>query len=371
MKGFAIHNAPTDHGGRVPATQMRSSQMGNLFVCAGDGHLCPKCKGWSTIIKSHDHVLFDGKAVAYVGDSLTCGAKILPQQSHVVGESGGGSGSSSLSSFQPVSSQQNQATTNSLVADDTDKTCFCNKKITIDLLQQILPKEALTKGLFYRSQYPKMKGLDLNTFLDLLNTAMDKHQINTCLRKAHFLAQISCEGDHFRTTEEYKNRDGSIPANWNNYEGGAQYHGRGIIQLTHSSNYEKYGAVAGQKFVPNNLNLVASEPLYVIDSATWYWEKGSIWGNANTYADKDDVHYITMLINGGFNDYCGRKANLLKLIPLMKIKENCVKVKESKQAIGVYSFGTSKLNSSKVATKIWKNYHINKLKSSNVSCEPL
>ena len=26
MKGFAIHNAPTNHGGRIPSTQVRSSQ---------------------------------------------------------------------------------------------------------------------------------------------------------------------------------------------------------------------------------------------------------------------------------------------------------------------------------------------------------
>ena len=38
MKGFAIHNAPTNHGGRIPSTQVRSSQEGNLFVRAGDGH---------------------------------------------------------------------------------------------------------------------------------------------------------------------------------------------------------------------------------------------------------------------------------------------------------------------------------------------
>ncbi|KMV24725.1 PAAR motif family protein [Acinetobacter baumannii] len=87
-KGFAIHNAITDHGGMVPSTQMKSSQMGNLFVRAGDGHVCPKCRCWSTVIKSHDHVIFDGKPVAYVGDKLSCGATLLPQQSHVVGESG-------------------------------------------------------------------------------------------------------------------------------------------------------------------------------------------------------------------------------------------------------------------------------------------
>lgn len=98
MKGFAIHNALTDHGGVIPATQMRSSQMGNLFVVAGDGHFCPKCKCWSTVVKSHDHVIFDGKAVAYAGDLLTCGARILLQQSHVVGDSGSYYGAASNNS---------------------------------------------------------------------------------------------------------------------------------------------------------------------------------------------------------------------------------------------------------------------------------
>ena len=75
--------------------------MGNLFVRAGDGHYCPRCKCWSEVIKSHDHVIMDGRAVAYVDDLLTCGAKILAQQSHVVGDSQGSnySGSANSSSF--------------------------------------------------------------------------------------------------------------------------------------------------------------------------------------------------------------------------------------------------------------------------------
>ena len=99
--GFAIHNAPTDHGGIIPSTQDRTSQMGNRFVRAGDGHFCPKCKCWSEVIKSHDHVIMDGKAVAYAGDKLTCGATIQPQQSHVVGDSQGQnySGGANSSSF--------------------------------------------------------------------------------------------------------------------------------------------------------------------------------------------------------------------------------------------------------------------------------
>jgi len=104
MKGFAIHNAPTDHGGIIPSTQDRTSQMGNRFVRAGDGHYCPKCKCWSEVIKSHDHIIMDGKAVAYAGDKLTCGATIQPQQSHVVGDSQGQNYRSSSNSIAPVQS---------------------------------------------------------------------------------------------------------------------------------------------------------------------------------------------------------------------------------------------------------------------------
>ena len=40
-KGFAIHNAPTDHGGFIPATQMRSSQN----RAAPDNYPNPNGKG--------------------------------------------------------------------------------------------------------------------------------------------------------------------------------------------------------------------------------------------------------------------------------------------------------------------------------------
>ncbi|MBU3848689.1 MAG: PAAR domain-containing protein [Candidatus Acinetobacter avistercoris] len=96
-KGFGIHGSTTDHGGIVISTQSRSSQMGNLFLRAGDGFACPKCKTWSTLIKSNDHVIFDGKAVAYVGDKFTCGATLMPKQVHVIGASSGANSVSSLS----------------------------------------------------------------------------------------------------------------------------------------------------------------------------------------------------------------------------------------------------------------------------------
>lgn len=111
-KGFGIHGSTTSHGGTVLSTQSQSSQMGNLFLRAGDGFACPKCKTWSTLIKSNDHVIFDGKAVAYVGDKFTCGATLMPKQVHVVGTSGSGSASSLVSNSQSSSQQNNSLVSN-------------------------------------------------------------------------------------------------------------------------------------------------------------------------------------------------------------------------------------------------------------------
>lgn len=86
-------------------------RWGIFFLRAGDGFACPKCKTWSTLIKSNDHVIFDGKAVAYVGDKFTCGATLLPKQVHVVGASGGPSNSSVLN-FQTTSQQSNNLANN-------------------------------------------------------------------------------------------------------------------------------------------------------------------------------------------------------------------------------------------------------------------
>lgn len=111
-KGFAINNSMTNHGGIIQATQQRTSQMGNLFLRAGDGHFCPKCKCWSTIQPSHNHIIMDGKPVAYTGDRLTCGATIQPKQSHVVGTSQGENYKGSTTPIHNTTIQQNDLVNN-------------------------------------------------------------------------------------------------------------------------------------------------------------------------------------------------------------------------------------------------------------------
>lgn len=148
-KGFAIHNSMTSHGGIIQATQQGISQMGNLFLRAGDGHFCPQCQCWSKIIKSHDHIIMDGRPVAYVDDLLTCGAKILPKQDHVVGDSQGENyRSSTISNLPSINSQENL--TDNLRAEEKYENYYIERNETDVFIQHkavINPSETDSKGV--------------------------------------------------------------------------------------------------------------------------------------------------------------------------------------------------------------------------------
>lgn len=368
MKGFAVDGATTNHGGVIRATQKFHDHIGLPVLRAGDGHYCPQCKCWSTIQKSHDHLIIEGQPVAYEDDLLSCGAKIMHQQRHMVGDSQGSFTISFGESPQETPTQNlNTTQSNSLVdSKKEDKLCFCQKELTEDIFEKILPKS----GLFSTSKYPKIKGLDKTVFLENLNKTFAKFEINTCLRKAHFLAQVLCESNHFRTTEEGKNKGGVEPAHWKNYSGGSYYHGRGLLQLTHDYNYKKFGKVIGENLLEGNkADLVASDPKYMLLSAGWYWVYGSAWKNGNPPADRDDLHYTTILVNGGFNAYCERKEALMKLLEIMKVQEKCEKAKKLTKPVGVYSFEQSQLMNSKVGISKWKKYHSDKNLKRYVECE--
>lgn len=164
-------------------------------------------------------------------------------------------------------------------------------------------------------------------YVALFDTVLPQFEINTPLRKAHFLAQLAHESAGFKATTEnlnysakalnsvfkkyfptlesatayerqperiankvYANRMG----NGDEASGdGWKYRGRGLIQLTGKSNYEAFSKATGQDFV-NNPDLVAS-PEWALSSACWYWKNRNI----NRFADVDDIHMVTKSINGG------------------------------------------------------------------------
>ena len=147
----------------------------------------------------------------------------------------------------------------------------------------------------------------IDGLVEYLPEALEKYGINTKLRLAHFLSQISHESDHFRTTEEY--------ASGRAYEGrrdlgnlrkgdGTRYKGRGVIQLTGRANYQRYGDILGIDLV-NNPELAASPKISVL-TALEYWKQRKI----NALADRDNIRLVTRAINGGDNGLDDRKIAL-------------------------------------------------------------
>lgn len=150
------------------------------------------------------------------------------------------------------------------------------------------------------------------SFHDAILATMDRHQINTPLRIAHFLAQIGHESGCLRYTEEIA--DGSA------YEGradlgntqpgdGPRFKGRGLIQLTGRANYRAYGKACGHDF-ENRTDpaLVATDPNLAVDVAGWFWTSR----NLNQLADRDDLEAVTRRVNGGLNGLDDRAAYLAR-----------------------------------------------------------
>ena len=85
--------------------------------------------------------------------------------------------------------------------------------------------------------------------------------INDRATQIAMIGTVAIETAHrFRPIHEFRNADGSIPAIWHTYDGGPEFHGRGFIQVTHRSNYARYGPkiaeLWGTPMVPE-LDLVA------------------------------------------------------------------------------------------------------------------
>ncbi|OWJ95809.1 hypothetical protein B6S59_08745 [Pseudomonas sp. A46] len=230
--------------------------------------------------------------------------------------------------------------------------CACGRDITEAEFSEIISDAQFCGGMFKSSSYPEMRGMEVGEFLRVLNGAMRRFEINDCLDKAFFLANLAVESDYFRTTEEYRNRDGTIPSGWHDYRGGHDYHGRGLIQLTHIENYISYFDSEG---LPHSTPLVevASNPRWVTGSAGWYWRKGSAWGDLSGFSANNDFIKTIIGVNGGFNHAAERESYVLGLLEKLNVKfcsrHGC-------RRYGKYKFSESSLAKSKNGRKIWEKY---------------
>ena len=188
--------------------------------------------------------------------------------------------------------------------------------------------------------------------------AMEKYQINTPLRQAHFLSQVGHESNDFRNVKENLNykvesllslfgrhriseadarRYGRTPTQSANQEAianciyggewgaknlgntspgdGAKYIGRGLIQVTGKSNYANFSA----RYYGDTRLIITPEllelPLLAAMSAASYWYEK----NLNSLADKDDVRAIRKVVNGGVIGLDQVKISLTKIKKILEI----------------------------------------------------
>ena len=159
---------------------------------------------------------------------------------------------------------------------------------------------------------------------------MEKFQVNTPLRLAHFLAQCGHESGGFKVVNENLNYGakgllgifkkyfpteakalqyerkpekianlvyGGRMGNGDEASGdGWKHRGRGYIQLTGKDNYAAFDKTVEDDILANP-DLVATK--YPLLSAAWFWSKNGLNALADKGATDADVTVITKRVNGG------------------------------------------------------------------------
>jgi putative chitinase len=176
----------------------------------------------------------------------------------------------------------------------------------------------------------KLKGHVPDTVIAQIPGVMEKFQINTPLRLAHFLAQCGHESGGFRLTKENLNYSakglmgifkkyfptealakqyerkpekiankvyGNRMGNGAEATGdGAKFCGRGYIQLTGKDNYTAFGKSINEDIAANP-TVVAEK--YALLSAAWFFNKNKLHIMADGGATDAVVTSITKRVNGG------------------------------------------------------------------------
>ncbi|WP_206074224.1 glycoside hydrolase family 19 protein [Pseudoalteromonas rubra] len=191
---------------------------------------------------------------------------------------------------------------------------------------------------------------NIRYYLSALNSVLPEYEITTPLRVAHFLAQIGHESGSLKYKQENLNYstvalssvfskyfpDATLAAEYarkpelianrvyadrmgNGDEDsgdGWRYRGRGLIQLTGKSNYQRCGEAIGQDLL-GQPDLICSEPEIAVRSACFYWQSRKL----NALADQDELVAITRKINGGIHGLEDRAAFLNRAKQFMSIDQ--------------------------------------------------
>jgi putative chitinase len=176
----------------------------------------------------------------------------------------------------------------------------------------------------------KLKGHIPDNVLAQIPDTVQKFELNTPLRLAHFLAQCGHESAGFKATSENLNYGAKgllsifkkyfpTEAKAKEYERkpekianlvyggrmgngpeasgeGFKFRGRGYIQLTGKDNYKAFDAVVPEDILANP-DLVASK--YPLLSAAWFFHKNGLHKIADGGATDAVVTSVTKRVNGG------------------------------------------------------------------------
>lgn len=257
--------------------------------------------------------------------------------------------------------------------------CSCNRDLTLSEFNNILDSLGAKRTRLFNAENCELNQKERNaeTLLKFLNQVFKKYEINTCLRRIHFLAQIYHESDKFQTTTEYSsglqyehpvNRDAW--RNENRQKGdGPKYRGRGLMQLTWKKAYRFYFNYSGIDVV-SNYSLVSSDLNVATDSSGWFWHQGKIlkegdrWRGSkdmpsylkkyqidfpkkkisnkgetyysidmNLIADADQVDTISYLVNGGNNGLPERQKYVSDLKRIFGFPNQCSSVGVTKPIV--------------------------------------
>ena len=80
----------TSHGGTVISCAPTTDTLGKGWARVGDMVACPRCKGVFPISQGDNSLIEDGRAVAYHGCKVACGASLISSQMHTTTDPSGG-----------------------------------------------------------------------------------------------------------------------------------------------------------------------------------------------------------------------------------------------------------------------------------------
>jgi putative chitinase len=194
----------------------------------------------------------------------------------------------------------------------------------------------------------KLKGHIPDLVISEIPEVMEKFQINTPLRLAHFLAQCSHESGGFKVvTENLHYTEQGLESVFGRFfpnglaksyamnpekiasrvyadrmgngneasEDGWRFCGRGYIQLTGKANYQAFSVAINDSTILATPALIAAK--YPLASAAWFFSKNGLNAISDKGATTEVVTEVTKRVNGGTNGLPDRLAKFNEYYPLL------------------------------------------------------